>query len=519
MNIYEVFMNLDVEKRRINAKLADPVFVADFEKFVNDISFDGELEITKMFEQFNRYSEEYVETKYHEMQQKAQETVSQLIDDFYQKHGTDYADAREFLFVLKETLRLNLKSKISSATTAAAAQNQVVVSPDIEEKRAKLLSYFGDSSSFSPSFMDQYLIRREIAVCSPEKLQRFLDKIKIQKDDKIKTLEEDIEKYKQLIQEDNFLSKSEKFGTERLLEDSERILQYYKNVDDLEVFIPLSYKSNLGQGNSLTSELIDKNIDVSRFDDDVRLLQFMNNLVESYDRGLVAQNAYFNGSRIIDKRSGKKLHLGEVDARDFVSKVSTFSREQQTNFAYNPQTVKYLIEHEKEPIAGFSKTNSDGSKDKFVVYSFGLNAMQPERTLAPFFVKHVQEDPAKNTFSVMMYVFEEPDLRFGTQLFRIDKVPPIARWGAPAAHRQASGNVIVTNVHVHDYDLFDRVLINTNRPMELGHSDISNNFITDNQLDNDMLELFVNQKFNIEPEIRDEFVQDVSQNEPAQQQP
>ena len=55
--------------------------------------------------------------------------------------------------------------------------------------------------------------------------------------------------------------------------------------------------------------------------------------------------------------------------------------------------------------------------------------------------------------------------------------------------------------------------------MELGHSDISNNFITDSQFGNDVLELFVNQKFNIEPEIRDEFVQDVSQNEPAQQQP
>ena len=514
-------MNLDVEKRRINAKLADPMFVSDFEKFVNDISFDGEWEISKMFEQFNHYSEEDVEIKYYEMHHKAQESLSELIDTFYQKHGTDYADAREFLFVLKETLRLNLKSKISSATTVAATQNPVVVSPDIEEKRTKLLGYFADIANLNinPTFMDQYLIRREIETCSKEKLQRFLDKIKIQKAEKINQFEEAIETYKTKLEENKFLSKSEKFQTERLLDDAYRILEYYKTVDDLEVFIPLSYHANLGQGNSLTSELIDKNIDVSRFDNDVKLLQFMNNLVESYDRGLVAQNAYFNGHRIIDKETGRKFHMGEVDARDFVSKIPTFSREQQTNFAYDQSTVQYLLEHSKEPLAGFTRTNDDGSKDKFVIYSFGLEALEPQRTLAPFFVKHVQEDPTKNTLSVMMYVFEEPDLRFGTQLFRIDKVPPIARWGAPAAHRQASGDVIVTNVHVHDYDLFDRVLINTSRPMELGHSDISNNFITDSQLSNDLLEMFVNQKFNIEPEIWEEFVQDISQNEPAQQQP
>ena len=510
-------MNIDVEKRRINAKLDDPVFVADFQKFLEDISFDGEGQNLRLLEKWNTFSDEELTRLCDENTRRAQETLSQIIDAFYQKHGTEYANEREFLFVLKETLRLNLKSKIASARIASAGEQAVVVSTDIEEKRAKLLSYFEDKPITDPYFMDQFLIRKEIETCEPEKLQKFLDVLKVKKTEKIIELTDDIKNYQQQLEANNFVSSYDKFRTERMLEDAERFLKYYQTADDFEVFIPLYYNSSINGGNTLISELINKNIDVARFDGEVAVLQQINNILESYDRGLIAENAIFNGHRIIDKCSGRKWHLGETDIRSFVRDIPNFSREHQTNFAYSPSTVQYLLGLEKQPQAGFERFNDDGTIDRFVVYSVGLKSMQPERTLAPLFVKHIQEDPAKNTCSVMMYVFEEPDLKFGTQLFRIDKVQPIARWGDPASHRQSSGDVIETNVHVHDYDLFDRVLINTRKLMELGHSDVSNNFVTQVQLDNRVLELFVNQKFNIEREIRKENIQSITQTAPSNQ--
>ena len=509
-------MNIDVEKKKINDELKDATFVADFQRFLDDITFDGETQNLYLLERGDTLTPDEVERQCTENTRRAHQTLSQLVADFYQKYGTDYADEREFLFVLKETLRINLKSKIASAKIAAAAEQPVVVSADIEEKRAELLSYFEDNPIDDPQFMDQYLIRKEIETCEPEKLQKFLDSLKVQKQEKIAELEADVKSLTEFLERGEFEWTNQKFTAERRLEDAKRFLNYYKVANDLEVFIPLCYRSSVERGNSLISKHISKNIEVSRFDNEVKVLQVMTNLLESYDRGLIAENVCFDGSRIVSKRTGRKWHLDEIDIRNFVAQVPNFSREQQANFIYDQSTIEHLMETTKKPQAGFSRTNPDGSIDKFIVYSEGTVPLHPERTLAPLFVKHIQEDPAKNTFSVMMYVFEEPDLKFGTQIFRIDKVPPVARWGV-ASHKQTSGDVIETNVHVHGYDIFDRVLINTNKPMELGHSDISNNFITQAQLDNRVLEMFVSQKFNISRDLSQDLIQDISQGAPANQ--
>ena len=50
------------------------------------------------------------------------------------------------------------------------------------------------------------------------------------------------------------------------------------------------------------------------------------------------------------------------------------------------------------------------------------------------------------------------------------------------------------------YSLLDRLMINPDKWRELGHGDVSQNFVTDSQLDNRSLELLFNQKCGIDDE-------------------
>ena len=514
-------MNIDIERRNINAKLADPTFVSALEDFIKKIEFDGDFEVKERFGNWASFGLAYDDNEIIELLNASQESLESIIDKFYRAHGSNYASAREFLYVLKDTLRVNVISRIQQHRTSSPSN---VLNDDdpafdmsildhetdklpLEQKRQILLSYLELPPTYHKDYVDQYIIANEIATASPERLQTFLDNLKLRKKEMIINLRRSIADMKDRLARGDFQWKRQRFEFEQRIADNERLLQYYTTVNNLEVFIPLSSHSSLGQGNSLVAEFVEKHIDTSVFDAEIKRLQTLNNLIESIDKGLVAEDSYFNGSSIISRSTSARVYNDEMDISEFVAQIPTFSREMQTNFAYNPGMVEKLLSDKKIPIKGFKRTNENGSQDEFYLYSnneFGTI----ERMIAPLFLKHIQRDAARGTFSAMFYVFEGPDIRFGTQLFRIDKVPEMYR-NRPSSHRQASGDVLVTNVHVHGYDLFDRVLINTNRPSELGHSDISTNFTTDSQLGDNILELFVDQRCNIEREFFDFMMEEI----------
>ena len=316
----------------------------------------------------------------------------------------------------------------------------------------------------------------------------------------IKLHEQEIAAAEQKLADGNFSWSREKFETEQLLEQSKRLLNYYKTVDDLEASIPLIYQSNLSEGNELTSVFVDKNIDTASLMTETQLLQQISNLHESIKLGLVKNNQYFNGEAIVCKTTGEIQFRDEISIEEFINDLQNFSRLNQTNFAYNPRFVQKLLKDEKYPIDSFKIVSQDGKTvEKFSIYSnnpFTKGLV----TLTPLYLKQVTKNLAENTISVAFYVFEKPNMAFGTQIYRIDKVKPVMHFG-PSAHKQSSGEVIVTNVHVHNYDLLDRVLVNSRKPKELGHGDISTNFITDVQINNELLEILFNQKCGISKEI------------------
>ena len=523
-------MNIDIERRNINAKLADPTFVLALEDFIKQIEFDGDFEVKERFGNWASFGIQYDDDEIIEILNASQEPLESIIDKFYLAHGSNYASAREFLYVLKDTLRVNVVSRIQQhrTNTPSNVTNDDDPSFDmsilddglghlsLEQKRQILLGYLELPPTYHKDYVDQYIIANEIALATPERLQTFLDNLKLRRKAMIISLRKSIEEKQERLARGEFQWKRQRFEFEQQIETDKRILDYYLKVNNLEVFIPLSSHSSLGQGNSLVAEFVEKHIDTSVFEPEIKRLQTLNNLLESIDRGLVAQDAYFNGSSIIDRSTSALLDGDEMNISAFVAQISQFTRTMQTNFAYSPSMVEKLLSDKKIPIKGFKRINENGSEDEFYLYSnneFGTI----DRMTIPLFLKHVQRDQNRGTFSAMFYVFERPDINFGTQLFRIDKVPVMFR-NRPSSHRQASGDVLVTNVHVHGYDLFDRVLINTERPNELGHSDISTNFTTDSQLGDDILELFVNQRCNIERQFHSFMIEEISPQQTAENQ-
>ena len=495
-------MDLEAEKRKINTLLQSRSFVQSLEQMLDELRFNHEDALRDYFADCTEKGLPVLDEKVAEIMDTPNREVSEILTDFWQKHGFDYASYEEFFMVLKETMRSNLKSKIAGAVQKNSVQKQTSkLSQDIEEQRQILLGHLENQKhNKNQDYIDYMLIYNEIQTCSPEKLADFIDYLKQKKQQMLALHEEEIKKAEQKLAAGNFSWKREKFETEQLLEQSKRLLNYYKTVDDLEASIPLVYQSNLSEGNELTSVFVDKNIDTESLLAETKLLQQISNLHESIKLGLVANNQYFDGECVVCKTTGETQFREEVSIESFVNDLQNFSRLKQTNFAYNPSFVQKLLKDEKYPVDSFQIASTDGTTiEKFSIYS-NNPFTKGFVTLAPLYLKQVTENVAENTTSIAFYVFEQPNMAFGTQIYRIDKVKPVMHFG-PSAHKQSSGEVIVTNVHVHKYDLLDRVLVNSRKPKELGHGDISTNFITDAQIENEMLEILFNQKCGISREL------------------
>lgn len=496
-------MDLEAEKRRINTLLGSSRFVSDLDTMLAEIKFNHEDALRDYFAECTEKGLPVLDETVAEIMDTPNRTLSEILTDFWQKHAPDYDSYETFISILKETMRVNLKSKIASAVTlGSASKSQKTPSADIENQRQILLGHLQNQKhNRNQDYIDYMLIYNEIETCSPQKLEEFIEFLKSKKKQMIQHHSSEIERAEQKLASGNFSWKREKFETEQYLEQEKRLLNYYLTVDDLEASIPLIYQSNLSEGNELTSVFVDKHIDTQSLLDDTKKLQFVCNIDESIKRGLVENDMFFDGERIVCKTTGETQFREEVSIADFLSSLENFSRRVQTNFAYNPSFVKKLLKDPKYPIDSFTKAGSTpNTVEKFCVYADNQFA-QTNMSVTPLYLKHVTENTAENTISVSFYVFEKPDMAFGTQIYRIDKVKPIAPYGSASSHKQSSGEVIVTNVHVHNYDLLDRVLVNTRKPKELGHGDISTNFITDAQIENNLLEILFNQKCGISKEM------------------
>ena len=440
----EVFMDLEAEKRKVNALLASSSFVSDLDAMLAEIKFNHEDVLRDYFAECTEKGLPVLDEAVAKIMDTPNRTLSEILTDFWQKHAPDYDSYETFVSVLKETMRVNLKSKISGAVTASSAsKSHKIPSADIENQRQILLGHLQNQKhNRNQDYIDYMLIYNEIETCSPQKLEEFIDFLKAKKKKMIQHHSTEIARAEQKLANGNFAWKREKFETEQYLEQEKRLLNYYVTVDDLEASIPLIYQSNLSEGNELTSVFVDKHIDAQSLLDETQRLQFVCNLDESIKRGLVSNDMFFDGERIVRKSTGETQFRDETSIASFLHSLENFSRRVQTNFAYNPAFVQKLLKDPKYPIDTFTKAcNNPSIIEKFCVYADNQFA-QTNMSVTPLYLKHVTENTVENTISISFYVFEKPDVAFGTQIYRIDKVKPIAPYGSASSHRQSSGEVI-----------------------------------------------------------------------------
>lgn len=495
-------LDIQIERGKITALFSNQTFVKDFNKFLKEIQFNhgqgskdynGEwIEVVDAFSADEITSEGGIPVR----------TLSEILENFYQKYGTDYQDAAEFIALIADTMRTSLKADVRANIIAEQAQSPVVVDSNIEEERAELLKYFQPQANTTyAEYIDYPLIFNELQNCSQEKVQLFINFVRAKKQELIDGYEADIEEYERLLQENKFKYSYEKFETEQKLKLAKRYLSYYLSVDDFEASVPIVFHSSLVGGNEIIAIFVDKRINEQVLSQKIKDMQFINNLDQSIKKGLVAKNQYFNGVTVFDRTSGESLSPKEHDKTEFVGNIVDFKRRNQTNFAYDPEIVANKLSKLKYPMYG-AEVTTQGSPvvEKFSIFKTDNFNIGEKNAVFPLYLKHVVENPVENTLSIMLYVFETPDINLGTQIYRIDKVPPQMRGGASSRHTQANQSQIITNIHEHLYSLLDRLMINPDKWRELGHGDVSQNFVTDSQLDNRSLELLFNQKCGIDDE-------------------
>lgn len=484
-------LNLDIERNKIRALFQDPVFLAEYKRTLDEIQIN-------YFQGSKNYNDEWIDpAKVFPDGNIYVRSIEEILENFYQKFGTDYDSYAEFVALIADTLRIDLKDSIKNNLLTASAVGSSAIEPDIEEKRKALLEYLKFNAETTLAFYVDYpIVYHELETCSARKVQKFLNFVRMKKADLIEEYRLIIEECEQKLKDGKFDYKAEKFDTEKELERAKRNYQYYLSVDDLEASIPIVCGSNLSGGNALTSIFVDKRIDEDALALQIKDLQFISNIDQSIKRGLVLKNQYFDGCGIMDRGTGHYVSPQEYSSTRFCEEITDFNRRKQTNFTYDESLVSSRVKGEKYPFYGVVVTdaNNPNVTEKFILYKTDNFNLGEGQTVFPVFLKHVVEDAANQTLSIMFYIFETPDISLGTQIYRIDKVPPVMSNGSDSKHTQASGDKIITNVHEHLYNLLDRLILNSDKWRELGHGDVSQNFITDVQIDNATLELLFDQK-------------------------
>ena len=414
------------------------------------------------------------------------------VNNFYKKYGkpANFENATDFFEGISLYLSDRVKSKVQKVKTENKAE-KTSFSPEeiaqIESYREQLLNYFSTPVNFcDPTYGFMFKIaHNEFSSCPPAKVKDFIGIL--QQDitsqtkfysDKIKELE--VEK---ITSKDRSLDRS--------IDYCKNILSYYKSVGVVESsFTFVRNKSLLNQPDNMLTILIDKKVDMSKFQHDIEMLQNVNNLLVCMNTGLLQKDVFFNGKNFVCQNPNYPRYPFIVnDGLRLIEQLPTLSRETQSHLAYDEDYIKELLSEKKYPVTKVTVPSEDGQTRELTLYSRKPieKASQLKECSYPMFVKSLTTSESDENAEIMLFAVSGPDISLASQICRIDKVPPVYR-GDISKHKQTSGEVIETNTHIHGYNLFDKVTNLT--PAKAGHFDVSVNFNLAEQVTNEELEAF-----------------------------
>lgn len=413
------------------------------------------------------------------------------VNTFYKQFGkpVKFKSPTAFFEGISLYLSERITSKVQKVKPEEKTEENFSIAESVllENYRQQLLSQFSIPENFNdPTYGFMFKVaHNEFSSCSLSKVKSFVE-----------ILEQDKQK-----QKDFYTNKIKELEIEKITSkdgslDSrigycKSILEYYTKVGTIESsFTFVRNKSLLNQPDNMLTILVDKKIDIEKFQEDISLLQKVNNILVCMNNGLLAKDIFFNGKNFICKNPHYDRNPFIVNnALGVIEQLPNLGRDTQSILAYDEDYIEDLLGKEKYPVTKVTVPGENGQTKELTLYSTSP-IESPEQLQCcsfPMFVKSFTTSPTDENAEAILFAVAGPDIALSTQICRIDKVPPMYR-GDVSKHKQTSGEMLETNTHIHGYNLFDKVTNFT--PKKAGHFDISVNFNLGDQISNEQFEAF-----------------------------
>ena len=269
--------------------------------------------------------------------------------------------------------------------------------------------------------------------------------------------------------------------------------------------------------NNFLAEHVYKNIKIEDYFEQIDLLQYINNTLESkllgfFDDGENCREVLKCGVPY----SVLKGYTKEQWAREknkFITQLESFDgEEQQTAFTLRNGLVEGMVTSRKKEIASVKHEGKDNKTGKSFLIEYNLltdDVIYFDR----FFVKE-KTTWQDGSLTLVLYVFPFDCIESATQVYRLDKVPKFFKGKedmGKSRHKQVDGKVVDSYLHIHTYNQFDKALNfskNKNAKNRLGHFDVDVNFIKlPSTITNEDLEEIFDAQCNIETKDVRPFIQ------------
>ena len=381
----------------------------------------------------------------------------------------------EYIFL--DNLRKTLKNKIDKSLWGQKIKREKIekITEDIlEEETAQqaehLRSYYlkaleTSACSKSDMYIQLKMVYKSINNLSPSEVLNFHDEL-------TKYRKESIEFYKK--------------------QNNMDLVNFYKN-EDIQSVLPFafSYFTHHLTEKTALSKLISKKISLQTINEDIKNLQTLNNILESKYLMFVDNNILFNGRSFVELNNLldiPPINNNEID--NLVASLDDFDHFKQSALTYDQEEVECLLKEDKFKIAVINKTKTIKNETSTIELT-----LLSDRWSSRFFLKEKVVSKDEISQSLSFYALPSGKLDSLTQIYRIDKVPKIS-YREKSKHIQTSGEEIITHIHSHDYNLFDKAYNFSKK--NLGKFDIGINFdnISDDITNKD-LEVFFDNKCNI----------------------
>ena len=479
----------DTKENENNINLIKPIFKQNRQEFEQDLQA-----LFSHISQNNNFNNKF--------SFKNKFSLSYYVDEFFEKYGKPAK--LENPIDLFEGISLHLSNSIKSKIRKIKKEEKEEYSFSEEETfklenyREQLLNNFSSKENFSDETFG-FLFKiayKEFSSCSLNKIKNFIEAIQEDIQDKTKLYTDEIKQLEiqKITSKDKTLDRNIRYY--------KNILNYYKSAELIEhssIFV--RNKSLLNQPDNILTLLIDKKIDISKFQKDLTTLQQVNNLLVCINTGLLNENIFFNGENFVCNNSSfSRFPFLFGNGLKIVEQLSNLDRKTQSILAYNEETIPNLISKEKFPVTKITLPCEKGQTKELTLYSTEeiKSANQLENCSFPMFIKSFTYSSRNETAELMLFAVAGPDISLSTQICRIDKVPPFLRSGDVSKHEQVSGEMVDSNTHIHSYNLFDKVINST--PKNIGYFDIAANFNLNEQISNEELEAFFDNWCNLPSE-------------------